>query len=467
MKIIQAVGWYFPESIGGSEIYVAGLSQRLKAAGHDVLIAAPFTADDPAKTGERFYHHDGSPVFRYPIPAAPTREEAQGRRIVRGAERFHRWLAAEKPDVVHFHSFVTGMGIAELKAAKSTGARIIVTCHTSGLGFICQRGSMMQWGETLCDGVCRPSKCAACELQHRGLSKQAATMVGNIPPVMGRIGQALPGKLGTAVGMSDLIVRNQTAQRELLATADKFVLLTEWALKAVVANGAPREKLALNRLGVSWKDSFSPTKAHEENTKGGENSGFLPASSCDFVDKFSSVKFGYLGRFEAIKGVMDFACAVASLPEYLPFRVEFRGPVKDDTEQALLNDIKKLIGNRPNVSFAPAVSAEDVPAVLAGYDVLCCPSLCLEGGPTVAIEAHAVGTPVIGTAIGGLAELVTDGFNGRLVKPGDWRALAEVLKQIAYDPQATIGRWRTALSAVRTMDEIASDYQALYSGRDH
>ncbi|MDX2039960.1 MAG: glycosyltransferase [Acidobacteriota bacterium] len=453
MKIIHALGWYFPESIGGSEIYVAGLSQRLSAAGHEVLIAAPFISDDPVNAHEKVYEHDGVPVFRYPIPAAPTREEAQGRATVRGAETFHRWLFDQRPDVVHFHSFVTGLGIAELKAAKAANARVIVTSHTSGLGYICQRGSMMQWGETLCDGVCQPSKCAACELQHRGLSKSAATMIGNIPSEIGGVARNLPGKFGTALGMSNQIARNQTMQRELLETADKFVLLTEWALNAVAANGAPREKLALNRLGLSWKSVSSPRVSK------GFNSG---AEALAYARATDTIKVGYLGRFEAIKGVKDLARAVASLPESLPLSVEFRGPVKSPAEQSLVNGIKTLIGNRASVSFAPAVSAEDVPAVLAGYDVLCCPSLCLEGGPTVAIEAHAVGTPVIGTAIGGLAELVTDGVNGRLVKPGDWRALAEVLAEVATNPGETIDRWRTKLPAARTMDEIAADYQELY-----
>lgn len=468
MKIIQAVGWYFPESIGGSEIYVAGLSQRLSAAGHEVLIAAPFTSDDPVNAHEKVYEHDGLPVFRYPIPAAPTREEAQGGKIVRGAEIFHRWLRDQRPDVVHFHSFVTGMGIAELKAAKSTNARVIVTCHTSGLGYICQRGSMMQWGEILCDGVCQPAKCAACELQHRGLPKTVATMFGNIQPGIGRAGKLLPGKFGTAFGMSHQITHNQQMQRELLATADRFVLLTQWALEAVAANGAPREKLALNRLGLSWKG------AETERLRDGETLGLTERETERRGDSFLRppvapsrspslpLKVGYLGRFEAIKGVKDLARAVVSLPVDLPLTVEFRGPIKSFAEQSLVNEIKTLIGNRALVSFAPAVSAEDVPAVLAGYDVLCCPSLCLEGGPTVAIEAHAVGTPVIGTAIGGLAELVTDGVNGRLVAPGDWRALAKVLAEVATNPGETIDRWRTKLPAARTMDEIAADYQELY-----
>jgi glycosyltransferase involved in cell wall biosynthesis len=104
-----------------------------------------------------------------------------------------------------------------------------------------------------------------------------------------------------------------------------------------------------------------------------------------------------------------------------------------------------------------------VPKVLAGLDLLCCPSLVAEGGPTVAIEAHAVGTPVIGTRIGGLAELVTDGVNGRLVAPGDWRALADALRAVLLDPHGTIDAWRSALPPARTFDAVTRDYLAMYT----
>ena len=41
MKIAHALGWYFPDSLGGTEIYVAALSRELQARGHEVVIAAP------------------------------------------------------------------------------------------------------------------------------------------------------------------------------------------------------------------------------------------------------------------------------------------------------------------------------------------------------------------------------------------------------------------------------------------
>jgi glycosyltransferase involved in cell wall biosynthesis len=440
MKIVQAVGWYFPDSLGGTEVYVAGLCRRLREAGQEVLVAAP----DPAHAKERTYEHEGVSVYRYPIPSAPTREEVQGTVPARGAERFHRWLAAERPDVVHAHTFVTGLGLAELKAAKAAGARVVVTTHSPSLGWICQRGTMMRWGERLCDGLCRPAKCAACALQARDVSRPLAGILAAIPPAIARGARRFPGRLATALSMSDLIARNQDMQREMLASVDRFVLLTEWALGAAAANGAARDKLALNRLGLS-QGKVAPKPGPDQQPTG------------------RPVTIGYLGRFDAIKGVHDLARAAASLPGDAAVHVEFRGPVRSAAERAVLGGLRALAGDDPRITFADAVPDGDVLQVLAGYDVLCCPSVCLEGGPTVAIEAHAVGTPVIGTRIGGLAELVTDGLDGRLVAPGDWRALAGVLAALADDPSGTIDRWRRRLPTARTMDQVAADYLAVYA----
>lgn len=442
MRIIQALGWYFPEQMGGTEVYVAGVAKRLRAGGHSVAVVAP----DAATKIERKYFHDHVPVYRYPIPSQPSREECQELVPVRGAERFRAWLAAERPDVVHFHTFVTGLGMWELRAAKTIGARVIATTHAASLGYVCQRGTMMRWGEKLCDGICRPAKCSACVLQHRGLAKPLAWAVGAIPPRVARIAAVLPGRLSTGLGMSDLIVRNQAKQREMLALVDKFVLLTHWAVEAAASNGARREKLALNRLGHSHEPLERKPDPETQPAK-------------------PPITVGYLGRFESVKGVYDLARALASLAPDLPIRVEFRGPISTDAEQYVVTRLKQLLHPDPRVSFAPAVSRGEVCRVLARYDVLCCPSVCLEGGPTVAIEAHAVGTPVVGTRIGGLAEMVSDGLNGRLVPPGDWQALARVLREMAMDPAGTIDRWRHALPAVRTMDRVAEDYLELYQGR--
>jgi glycosyltransferase involved in cell wall biosynthesis len=437
VKVVQALGWYYPESLGGTEVYVAGLCQRLRAAGCDVLIAAP----DPGGDAERNYVHDGVPVYRYPTPSSPTRAECQGDQPTRGAERFHRWLEAQRPDVVHCHTFVTGLGLAELQAAKGIGARVVVTTHSSSLGWICQRGTMMYRGERLCDGICRPAKCAACELQHRGMPRPTANVLSLIPPIVGGALGRLPGRLGTALGLSSQIVANKRRQAAMMETIDRFVLLTQWAFDAAAANGCPREKLSLNRLGLSQTNVIRKPGPQERPTS-------------------RPLKVGYLGRFDRIKGIFDFARAIVAAPK-AAVQFEFRGAIRTDAERAVADELMGILRDDARATFAPGVPHHQVPEILASWDVACFPSLCVEGGPTAAIEAHAVGTPVIGTRIGGLAELVADGRNGRLVAPGDWRALSHALQTIADEP-AKIDVWREQLPPARTMDEVAADYLALY-----
>jgi glycosyltransferase involved in cell wall biosynthesis len=399
------------------------------------MIAAPETLDQ----GERTYDEGGFQVYRYPIPVRVTRDEAQGRVPVRGADRFHEWMRRARPDVVHMHTYVTGLGLAELKVARAIGAKVIATTHSASLGFTCQRGTLMRWGTSLCDGIVRAAKCGACELQHRGVVRPVALAAGLIPPSLGASGRAIPGKLGTLVGMTSLIEHNRRAQREMLDVVDQFVVLTDWARNVLIANGAPPDKVTLNRLGVRF-----------------------PAASSEGRHSVAPVTVAYIGRFDPIKGVTDFARAISMVPRSAPIRFEFHGPVQFRPDVAVLDRLKAIVGPDAWVTFGGELDAAGVRAVLKRVDVICCPSRTVEGGPTIALEAHATGTPVIGTDIPALSELVRDGVNGRLYRVGDTRALAAILEELAHQPE-TVNQWRHNLPYVRTMDDVTRDYLLMYA----
>ena len=438
MKIVQALGWYYPDSLGGTEVYVETLARLFRTCGHQVAIAAP----DPGASAPRTYVHDGCEVYRYPIPAAPTRAEAQGRVVVRGADHLHRWLAAALADVVHMHTFVTGLGLHEVAAAKRAGGRVIVTTHASSLGFLCQRGTLMWHGESLCDGLVDRVRCAICELEHRGAGPAVAAVVGRVPPAVGRLAGMLPGSLATGLGMGDLIEHNLARQAEMLDLVDRFVVLTRGAADIVAANGAPRAKVAVNRLGISQDVSSArpdrPTRSSQ------------------------TVRIGYVGRFDAVKGVFDLAAALGRLAQDVPLHCEFRGPALTDSDRATRAELVGRLAGDPRVGFADAVPSSAIPDLMRSYDVLCCPSRCLEGGPTAGLEALAEGTPVIAADRGGLAEVIEDGVSGRLVPPGDVGALGRALEEVARDPHGTIDHWRAHLPRPRTMREVAADYLAVY-----
>jgi glycosyltransferase involved in cell wall biosynthesis len=248
------------------------------------------------------------------------------------------------------------------------------------------------------------------------------------------------GRLATLFGMPAFIEGNIALQRRMLDAVDAFVVLTKQAARIVALNGVPPGKLFVNPLGVS----------HSKLAQKPIRPTSLP------------ITVGYLGRFDEIKGVFDLANAIALLPKKTPIRFEFRGPIQSDDEKKIVAKIKDIVRNDSRVAVDDAVLHDDVPELLRRWDVACFPPRCLEGGPTAALEAYSVGTPVIGTRIGGLAEFVMDGVNGALVEPTDTAALSKLLQRIADDPAGTIDMWRTNISPPRTMDEIASDYLAIY-----
>src|SRR5499427_4206145 len=323
MKIVQAVGWYYPDSLGGTEIYVASLVRQLQRCGHHLIIAAP----DSNIAAPRVYEHDGCEVFRYPIPASPTREEAQGS-VVRGTSHFHRWLADQRADVVHLHTFVTGLGLPEVHAAKDAGSRVIVTTHASSLGFLCQRGTLMLQGRTLCDGIVDVQRCAACALEHCGAPAPVAAALSYVPPPTGALISRMPGPAGTALGMTDLIVRNLGRQRAMLAAVDAFVVLTERAAGMMLANGSPPAKIVVNRLGIPEYAGAGAATAPRVNWDGR-----------------GPVRVGYVGRFEDVKGVGDPAEAIRRVPPDLPLHVEFRGPAQGSKERRTRAEIERMFAS--------------------------------------------------------------------------------------------------------------------------
>ena len=76
-----------------------------------------------------------------------------------------------------------------------------------------------------------------------------------------------------------------------------------------------------------------------------------------------------------------------------------------------------------------------------------------ENFPHTVVEALAVGTPVIATAVGGVPELVRDGQNGLLVPAGDHGALAAAIRRLIDEPGL---RERLAVAAAPSVEHLRS-----------
>jgi glycosyltransferase involved in cell wall biosynthesis len=104
----------------------------------------------------------------------------------------------------------------------------------------------------------------------------------------------------------------------------------------------------------------------------------------------------------------------------------------DGPSKACLQDLARKLGVESRVSFLGNLSEQEVARELSSSDLFILPSLA-EGLPVSAMEAMAVGVPVIATNIAGTSELIESGKSGLLIPPTDPEAIAEAIVVMASD----------------------------------
>jgi glycosyltransferase involved in cell wall biosynthesis len=128
-----------------------------------------------------------------------------------------------------------------------------------------------------------------------------------------------------------------------------------------------------------------------------------------------------------------------------------------------------MVSQLEGVSWAGHFAGSQVWDVLAEIDVLVIPSRWVENSPNSILEAQAVGVPIVGTNLGGIAELVTHERNGLLFIIDDANDLARQMQRLLDEPQL-IARLRFSPLAFRSVEEelgqIAALYQELVEDRE-
>jgi glycosyltransferase involved in cell wall biosynthesis len=142
----------------------------------------------------------------------------------------------------------------------------------------------------------------------------------------------------------------------------------------------------------------------------------------------------FLGRIGPRKGAFDLLEAMGRLQaKRCPLQVWIAGSEERHgdqlralarTKELQLLDKCQLVGNVGGVEKAELLTKASF-FVLPSYD---------EGLPMAVLEAMAAGLAVISTPVGGIPEVVKDGYNGFLVRPGDIGTLAEKLSVLSNDP---------------------------------
>ncbi len=145
--------------------------------------------------------------------------------------------------------------------------------------------------------------------------------------------------------------------------------------------------------------------------------------------------FLYVGLLIPLKGVDVLIGAFASIAEDFPeAQLLIVGKAEDRRcAQSLALQTKEL-GLASRVVFKDPLPQRELAKQMAQAEALVLPSRS-EGLGRVVFEAMACATPVIGSRVGGIGEMIVDEDNGLLVPPGDSEAVAIRLRWLLEDPE--------------------------------
>jgi glycosyltransferase involved in cell wall biosynthesis len=169
---------------------------------------------------------------------------------------------------------------------------------------------------------------------------------------------------------------------------------------------------------------------------------------------------GCVARLAPVKNHSDLLVAASTMPESVHVVLVGDGP-----SRAELEHLAAQLGIAWRVHFIGQVLGDANLHRYFDVSVLCSLS---EGFPNAVIEAMAASKPVVATAVGGVADIVSHDVNGLLVQPRDQRALAAELRKLLDSPSTRqrLGAAGHALVSSRyrrepVIDSLSSLYESL------
>jgi glycosyltransferase involved in cell wall biosynthesis len=433
VKVLHVTFSLPPDPPGGTEVHVRGLCAALRSTGIESVVAAPAAA---ASTGEL----DGIRTYRFSMSTTPADLAVlYGAGDAAATASFVEILERERPDVVHQHAVTPACSADILATARGRRAATVLTYHTPAAS--CQRGTLLRWGSEVCSGDLSREPCAACTLHGLGVPRPFARLLAATPRSFGRTlaRRRLASGVWTALRMPALIDVHHARTAALFAAADRVIAPAPWVSDLLRRNAVPDDRLTLVRQGVEEAGARAP-----RSRRPGE-----------------PLRLVHLGRLDPSKGTTLLVEAVRAIAD-APLTLDIFGVVQDAAASGRRSAIETLAEGDARIRVLPTLPADGVHARLADYHAVVVPSQGMETGPLVVLEAFRAGLPVIGSALGGIRDLVRADVDGWLVDPfGSVDAWSRALTHAAADEGAT-ERWRVNVRPPRSMADVARETRAVY-----
>lgn len=323
-------------------------------------------------------------------------------------------LRGARPDVVHLHNTFPLLSAAVLYACRDVGVPVVATIHNYKLE--CASGDFFRAGAVCHDCAGRLPLSAMRHGCYRG--SRAATA-----PVA--LSAALHREAWRALVSAYIFISG--AQRDLLIGLD------------------------LPPARVFVRHNLIPAA-----TSGTSASSL--AYPCEALPGDGTPEVVYAGRLDAAKGLRvlmagwDRYCARSARPG---LRLVIVGSGQ------LEGEVAAWAATRPSVRLTGQLSAVECLTTMAAARAVLLPSAWEETFGLAAVEAMALGVPPVAAGHGSFTELITDGVDGVLFRPGDPESLASALADAAESPDRFAEYGRQARKAYEQRFDPADSVRKL------
>ncbi|NPV51547.1 MAG: glycosyltransferase family 4 protein [Candidatus Methanofastidiosum sp.] len=130
----------------------------------------------------------------------------------------------------------------------------------------------------------------------------------------------------------------------------------------------------------------------------------------------------------------------------------------------LEQELRRLAGDDPRIRFHGFLRGEELENMYRMANLTVLPSIWYDNSPMVIYESFSNSTPVLASRIGGIPELVIDGYNGFLFEPGDVEGLSSLIEKISRDPSILAELERGAYDSCKSydIDEVIKRLEDIY-----
>lgn len=130
--------------------------------------------------------------------------------------------------------------------------------------------------------------------------------------------------------------------------------------------------------------------------------------------------FLYLGRLSSEKGI-NTLLEVAKNNPTVQFKIVGTGPLE--------SSLKEEYSTYQNIQFTGHQTGEALTQLIAQAYFVVVPSEWYENNPMSIIESYSLGTPVIGSNMGGIPEIIKHNETGFIIEQGNKQALSETINK--------------------------------------